>query len=263
MKINNKTKIFLSVSANPGNFGATVFNELFNYHNINAVYLPKFAFDPSRLTLSIRDLQISGCSVSMPLKEKIIPFLDILDHDAKAINSVNTILNLEGNLKGYNTDYYGFLKSIESKNINSILIYGAGSVVNSLVFAAKSLGVKEIFLVARSSDQALEKANKLNIGFNHPNNLNIKYDLLVNATPSGSDTNEEIFNYLSFANKLFDLRVLPQPSLLEIEAKELKLETIAGLEMAKWQLQRQFEIYTGNSIAIEQINEIIQENYLK
>ena len=107
MLINNKTSLFLSCSSSPGNFGATLYNYFFEKYNINSIYLPRHCERPDEMVDSIKTLNCLGCSVSMPLKNQVIPFLDELSDDARISQSVNTIVNMNGITTGHNTDIYG------------------------------------------------------------------------------------------------------------------------------------------------------------
>ena len=120
MNINTSTKICISIAAKPGNFGANFHNSAYRELNLNGIYLPRKltkTADLKYLINSIRLLEIIGCSVSMPHKEKIINYLDSLDQSAEKIGAVNTILNIDGLLKGYNTDYFGAKKALENMAI--------------------------------------------------------------------------------------------------------------------------------------------------
>ena len=148
-KIDTHTQLFISAAVRPGNFGATIYNGLFKHYSMNSIYLPKKFTDPSSITTVIKLLDISGCSISMPNKKKIIPHLDVIDELAEQSMSVNTVINESGKLIGKNTDHYGAMKVLETLRPSSVLIYGAGSVVNSIILALQELGCPEIALHAR------------------------------------------------------------------------------------------------------------------
>ena len=110
MKINSKTELYLTASSKPSNFGVTIYNELFDKYNLNKLYLARAIVDPKALIDIIKFLDVKGCSVSMPLKSEVILLLDEVDEVAKKLNSVNTIINENGKLSGFNTDYFGFAR---------------------------------------------------------------------------------------------------------------------------------------------------------
>ncbi len=253
----NQTKLFLSASSKPGNFGATVFTELFKKHKINAVYMPRVAKDAKELVVAIRALAVSGCAISSPLKSEIIPYLDSLDAVAKETNSVNTIVNREGKLQGFNTDLYGVQMALKDVKMKSALVYGSGSVVNSVIGALKNLGFTDISVMARRK----EEAEKIAARYRVKSGLN-SFELLINATPASLDTaNRALFELCPKAKAVFDLVVSPQDTPLILEAKSLNLQTISGIQMSKWQLQKQFELYTGIQSGISEIDSIIGSFY--
>ncbi len=265
--VNNQTRLFLSVAAQPGNFGATVFNALFAHYGVNAVYIPRKAPGAGVLARTLRTLDVAGCSVSMPLKSAIIPHLDELSPEAEEIRSVNTILNTAGVLKGFNTDYSGCLEVLRQRPVHSVLIYGSGSVVNSVVRAAQAAGVSEIRIGARNLARAKAKARLLGVpalaGREARRKSLERVELLINATPSGDAPEDVIREWLPCCGGLFDLRVRAEASPLETSARQLGLWTVPGVEMAKFQLQRQFEIYAGILPPVELLNSVIAGSFLQ
>lgn len=242
MRFNNKTKLFLSASSSPTNFGVTIYNQLFKTYDINAVYLPRKVITANELIDSIKCLSIAGCSVSMPLKDKVINYLDNLDELAEKTNSVNTIVNQDGKLTGYNTDCFGAQTVLEKINPESVLIYGAGSVTNSVITALKNINCTNISLVNRTDSKANLLIDKY--GLNHDFSSSF-YDLLINTTPSSNDINNfQLFSLLERAKSLLDLVVSPLETALVKQANIKNLSVINGIEMSKYQLQKQFFIYT-------------------
>ena len=260
--VNNQTRLYISVAAQPGNFGASIFNALFDHYAINAVYVPRTAPSAKLLTSAIRSLGVAGCSVSMPLKSSVIRHLDALSCESRATGSVNTIVNTDGVLTGHNTDFQGCLAVLARHPVPSVLVYGSGSVVNSVVFALREAGVREIWLAGRSPERVRTKARSLRIRtLDEAGRSSISVGLLVNATPSGDDVGDDIRTLLPLCASLFDLRVRPDPSPLERAAAELGLQTIPGVEMAKFQLQKQMELYTGICPPIELLEALIEKKY--
>ena len=104
-----------------------------------------------------------GGAISKDIKGEIIPFLDSLDDSASAVDSVNTVVNEAGHLKGYNTDYIGFRLAIESsikeKKCSSAIIYGYGGVTCVVSHVLQSLGIKKdkIYLSGRNLSKACER----------------------------------------------------------------------------------------------------------
>ncbi|MBT6843638.1 MAG: shikimate dehydrogenase [Candidatus Melainabacteria bacterium] len=263
MPLGNKTQLFFSASSQPGNFGASVYNYLFKQLDIDAVYLPRKVLDAAKLIEAIRTLDISGCSISMPLKGQVIPYLDELEELSQATQSVNTITNKDGKLTGYNTDCYGAFQVID--NIfkpQSALVYGSGSVTASVITALHNFGCTEIFITARNQTKTQALADKYKItALNHNEAKSHKFELLINTTPASKDpSNTDLFELLDQVESLFDLPVSTTDTALIAEARKLGMKLSPGFEMSKYQLQKQFSIYTEIWPDIEKINEALRLN---
>ena len=107
-----------------------------------------------------------GCSVTIPYKEKIIPYLDAIDNHAKKIGSVNTIINISGKLKGFNTDYYGSLYSIKKickrKKFQKILILGCGGAGKACIISAINYFKNSIIYLHNRNIKKIENLLKKN-----------------------------------------------------------------------------------------------------
>ena len=242
MQFNNKTKLLISVSSNPTNFGVTIYNHLFKKLNMNFVYLPFNMTNAENVISIISKLSIHGCSVSSPLKHDLYNLVNEVDPVVNKLKNINTILNESGNLKGFNTDYYGFKKLIEGKSYENILIYGYGSVTNTIVNCLMDIGIENISITGRDKSKT-----KLFIENNHLKyfDRNISYDVLINATPSGQE-NDDIINFLDNCTNLIDLNVNNKDSFLINIANQKGMDISKGAEMSILQLQKQFEIYFGS-----------------
>ena len=262
MLINNKTSLFLSCSSNPGNFGATLYNYFFEKYNINSIYLPRHCESPDEMVASIKTLNCLGCSVSMPLKNLVIPFLDDLSDEAKISQSVNTIVNSNGNTCGYNTDIYGVKKVLEKTKVKKVVIYGSGSVVDSIVVALKSINVDFISILSRNALMASEKSKFHNINLiENIRSISTSYDLLINATPSKYVGDlKGLFNH---ASMIFDLVVSPIETEIISAAKDSGKSFFTGIEMTKYQFQKQFLIYTGVDIEMKEIDYALANFFVK
>ena len=103
MNISKDTKIYGSFSANPGNNGARFFNQAFDRNNIDAIYIPFKSENTKDSIVSILNLNICGAAFSMPHKERVLEYLDVVSTTAQEIMAVNTVVNQDGVLTGYNT----------------------------------------------------------------------------------------------------------------------------------------------------------------
>ena len=105
VSLNKNTTLCISLAARPSNFGTRFHNYLYDLLDIDFVYKAFTTTDIAGAIAGVRALGIRGCSVSMPFKEEVIALVDELDASATAIQSINTIVNDDGYLRAYNTDY--------------------------------------------------------------------------------------------------------------------------------------------------------------
>ena len=254
-KITKDTQLCISISERPGNFGAIVFNATFEDLSIDFVYKP-LRVSPHNLASAIagiRSLGIRGSGVSMPHKTKVLKYLDVVDPVAIDIGAVNTIVNKDDVLFGYNTDFYGAKKTLE-ENYNvlgkKVLVIGAGGASRAIIAALKILKAGEIHISSRDELKAKRLAKSLSIDFlpyKHRNNFD--GHLLVNATPVGmtphtKDIIVEV-NTISKYEAVMDVVVNPFRTMLIEEAGRLKKIIMPGFQMALHQACKQFELYTN------------------
>jgi len=211
MNINKDTKIYGSFSSKPGNNGCIFFNEQFEKHEINALYKSFYSTDPKKLIDSVKHLNFSGFALSMPLKIDIMDYLDGIDDAAKEIGAVNTVINKDGKLIGYNTDWIGVHKYITTNNIWFTLdqpttILGNGGFSKAIQYTLKKLNV-DYKIITREN-------------WNDIPNLNGSLSVVFNATP---------VDIKLTSCKLIDGRPF----------------TETGKEIAKLQAIEQFYLYTG------------------
>ena len=121
MEINKDTTIYGSFSSSPGNNGCMFFNKAFHIHNINAIYKSFYSIDAQKVVESAKHLGFGGFALSMPLKIDIMKYIDDIDESALKIGAVNTVVNQNGKLVGYNTDWVGvsdyFMDAIDTLTI--------------------------------------------------------------------------------------------------------------------------------------------------
>ena len=171
-------------------------NELFEFYQIDAHYQPLHVkkADLAAAIKGLKAIGISGFNVTIPHKEAIIPFLDRVDSLAAAIGAVNTVVNENGKLVGYNTDGSGYVKGLMEKidNDEQVLMIGAGGAARALYFTIAKLGVKRIDIYNRTK----EKANRILqecpysvqskvIDKNEAESSLAEYDMLIQTTPIG------------------------------------------------------------------------------
>jgi shikimate dehydrogenase len=250
-KINNKTKYIYSFSSQPSNFGCTIYNHIFNLNNLNYVYLPMKITNAKSAINIIKVSNAHGASISMPLKNQIFKYLNNYENNVNKTKSVNTILFKSNKIFGYNSDIDGFGKSIEHLSPSSVAIYGTGSVVDSILLHLRKKKIFDIYIFGRNKSKIKKLKKKYNLNNKIPKN----FDLFVNATPAVF--NEDIKSLILQSNNIFDLKVsLKNTKIIDFSLKCNK-KCITGLEMYKYQFIRQFKIYTGLDIKINDLNKIL------
>ena len=242
-----------------------IHNFWFKENNINSVY-EKETLTEDKLEVfvqKIREGDINGANITVPFKQKIIPYLDELTDLSKKTQSVNTLFKKDNSVVGDNTDVYGFSQSILNQNINlqnkKALILGAGGVAPSLITALEDLSIGQIYIKNRT----FEKLLKLKASFERiiplKQDEENEYDIVINATSVGLKKDDKInFNFDNLKNKVIFYDTIynpPMTNLLKI-AKEKKHTIINGKSMLFLQAQKAFQIWTG-------INPKINEKFLK
>ena len=260
------TKHCISISEKPGKFGVYFHNKGYDILGLNYVYFPlKVKANQLKGILGLIKDNFQGCSVSKPHKIKVIDYLDELDPSAEKIGAVNTILNKNEKLIGYNTDYNGARRAIlNNYNISEkkVLMLGAGGAARAIGYAVKDIGGK-LIISNRDPEKAKGLAKKLDAEFLKWESRNdfCKGSLLINATSVGFDNPENIplaEKSLEEYNAVMDV-VVGDTNLIQ-KAKEMGKITIPGIEITVYQAAKQFEIYTGKKLPQGFINRILLEN---
>ncbi|MFS9107307.1 shikimate dehydrogenase [Streptococcus infantis] len=283
MKIDGYTRL-AAVVANPIKHSISPFihNSAFEATNTNGVYLAweVGATDLAETVANIRRYQMFGINLSMPYKEQVIPYLDQLSAEACLIGAVNTVVNREGTLIGYNTDGKGFFKSLPSFKISRkrLVLLGAGGAAKAILAQAILDGVSQISVFVRSS--SMEKTRPYLEKIQNATGFRVdlfaledvqdlqdsitKADLLVNATSVGMDgSSQPIPTSIVLPEKLMVADVIYQP----FETPFLKWarnqgnQSINGLGMLLYQAAEAFELWTGKEMPTDQIWESLKQKY--
>jgi shikimate dehydrogenase len=219
----------------------------------------------------MKALNVRGLNVTIPHKVAVIPFLDRLDVLANKIGAVNTIVNDNDVLTGFNTDATGFLKALFEKDVRpsgkKVLLLGAGGAARAIGFALAEEGAhltilnrKEEISWARDLAKCLSEEYKGKVDARELTRENLSKaipdtDILVNATSVGMSPNinqSPVPADLLCANLIvFDIVYNPEQTRLLREAKEAGARTISGLEMLVWQGVEAFERFTGKKAPVE------------
>lgn len=199
-------------------------------------------------------------NVTIPYKRDVIPYCDELDESAERIGVVNTIVNTNGKLKGYNTDFSGFLHSIQSHQIDlagkKVLIFGSGSTSKTATAVANYLGAGEIFIVSRSGGEG-------NVLTYEESKFHFDADVIINTTPCGMYPNNDDckidLTVFTACEAVFDVIYNPLKSRLLKQADEMGIVAVNGLEMLVAQAKYAVEHFLSVEIPDEKIGEIVKE----
>ncbi|MBN4070648.1 shikimate dehydrogenase [Olleya sp. AH-315-F22] len=193
---------------------------------------------------NIKDLK--GLNITIPYKETIIPFLNKIDKKAKKISAVNTIkITKNGNLIGYNTDYYGFKKSIQpylKKNHKKALILGTGGASKAIAYTFKKLGIEYNYVSRTASNNATYTYETLS------EEIIESHNIIINCTPLGTYPETNVYAPIPYgaitkSHLLYDLIYNPEETKF-LTIGKLKGATICnGLEMLKLQADKAWEIW--------------------
>lgn len=224
---------FYSLSQHPGKTGEKFYRAMFKKHHLSHSYTAQGTNDVKGSIQSLISLGADGISISMPFKKEVLDILDYSDNIVTQFTSCNTIKILDGKLYGYNTDFIGLLSSINHIPAGSkISILGDGAMGSMF---KKILGDAEIY------------SRKLG-------NWDQRYndnDVIINCTSYGTATSESPFESLPKTTLVIDLAI--KENKLHKQCIESSIQYISGLEFYKYQFLKQFEIYTGIEIKIEDL----------
>jgi 3-dehydroquinate dehydratase/shikimate dehydrogenase len=254
-KLGKSTKIY-GVIADPirHSISPAVHNRAFQARRVDAVYLP-FLVTPAYLrdffSLAIK-LPLAGFSVTIPHKQKVIRYLDVVDPLARRIGAVNTVWRKAGKWRGANTDVAGVtgpLSRLLRLQKSSVLIVGNGGAARGAAYALSDAGAK-ITLVGRNIDRVRALAKVCGAEALVREQLNSRhFDAVVHATPLGMypHVGECFFNGNIPAEVVLDMVYNPAETALIKRAREQGRAVVPGIEMFIEQAVRQFEIWTGDS----------------
>ncbi|MBQ8337802.1 MAG: shikimate dehydrogenase [Oscillospiraceae bacterium] len=201
-------------------------------------------------------------NVTIPYKEQIIPYLDFVDETAKKIGAVNTVVNKDGRLYGYNTDYLGMRALILKNGIDlenkKMLVLGSGGTSKTAFAVAESLGAKEVYRVSRSGRDGC-------ITYEDAQNIHADAEIIINTTPCGMYPNintatVDVSKFKSLSG-VIDAVYNPLNSKLVCDAKARGIKAVGGLYMLVAQAAYAAEYFTGKSVPSEKIDEIYKEMF--
>lgn len=232
-------------------------------------------YSPEELSEKISDvLALDGFNITIPHKVEIIKYIDELADSAKRYNSVNCVVKKDGKYIGYNTDCDGFLRSIEAaggKLDGTVLQCGCGGVGRMIAIECVRHGAKLTVSVPEGFEDTVEpvkeyaRANGFSddIKVVHPNEIEGKFDTLINASPVGMfpkvencPVTEDIIANCGF---VFDVIYNPERTKLMQTAEKHGIKTCGGMAMLVWQAVVAHEIWSGANYSDSDIAKLISD----
>ncbi|KPU44941.1 shikimate dehydrogenase [Oxobacter pfennigii] len=278
--MNDKTSIFGLLGYPLGHsLSPKIHNGIYSLYDINAMY-KLFPVQEDMLNdavKAIKVLNISGSNVTIPYKQKIMQYLDFISDEALSIGAVNTVKNENGILKGYNTDYSGFKKSLDYNRVDinekDVFVLGAGGAARSIVQCLLN-NKAQIHIFGRTADRASVFIGSLKdtpseilpCGFDELNEK-IKFmnpHMIVNCTPLGMKGFEGSIPITSKdikgnVNVLYDLIYNPIMTDFLKMGEESGCKIIGGMDMLLLQALDAIEIWTGKSFDFYSIKEFAEQ----
>lgn len=254
-------------------------NRAFEETGINAAYAA-FHILPGQLkdaVAGIRALQFRGVNVTIPHKVEVMDYMDEIDESARVIGAVNTIVNDNGRLTGYNTDGIGYVRSLrEETGIElrgkKVLMLGAGGAARGVGYALAKEGAEHIYISNRTPEKAVELAEALS-GFTSTSGMSSdrvadvvdEVSLIVNITPAGMHPNVDtvpmdttlIKNHMVVSDTVYN--PLVTKFLREAEARGAAIHP--GLGMFIYQGAYAFEYWTGVPAPISAMRQVVEQSF--
>lgn len=270
MKISGKTQV-LGLIGYPveHSLSPAMHNAAFEHLGLDYCYVT-FLVRPDLLEdaiKAIRALNLKGVNVTVPHKERVIPLIDMVDEEASFIGAVNTVVNDNGVLKGFNTDGRGFMESLRDAGIDikdkRVIIIGAGGASRAIGFylgkEARDLGITDID--KEKASRLINDLKKLKDNVYFVNSITDlkEIDIIINATPLGlkdSDPCPLDISMITGDKVVCDLIYRDTPLLKS--ARQRGCKTINGLGMLLYQGVLAFEIWTGQKAPIEVMREALK-----
>lgn len=233
----------------------------------------------SRAVEAIKVLNAQGFNVTVPHKERICSFLDHLEEEARIVQAVNTVVNERGRFLGYNTDIYGFEKSMEEEGVRiegkNVLLLGAGGVSRAIVFALGRKNIASLIIANRTLERAQELALFAQRFFSFPVKV-VPWedamkgggecfhgvDVIVNATSLGIKGEAIPLDWHKFSSCSLVMDVVYRKgseTSFVTEARKRGIHGFSGKSMLLYQGVRSFELFTGHPAPVEVMKKSLEE----
>jgi len=250
-----------------------IFSTVLKRMGIRGTYVPfKVAPDQVGQALqSLRVLNIAGANITVPYKQAVIPYLDILSEGANIIGAINTIVLNGDKLKGYNTNAIGFMDALSNAGFDaenkSAMVFGTGGAARAVVFILNWLRTKTIFVAGRDEEKMQEMVKNFG-GEARPlstlEGKQITGDIIVNATSvSSSEESPEMAALIASlelpaCEMLVDLNYDRPKNFWKKVAGAKGIRFMDGLTPLAYQARRTFSLWTGLQVPPEEFISAIE-----
>ncbi len=281
MNIDGKTRL-CAVLGNPveHSLSPALHNAAFQKEGLNICYTAFRVEDMAGAMAGTRALNLLGLSVTIPHKVSVMQYLDEVDETAARIGSVNTVINRDGKLSGYNSDGMGALRAIHESGARldgaRVLVLGSGGAARAVTFTlGKEAALKEMVLLGVVEEEctalceALGRAVEFPVRW-EPLNRNAlqrnaaESDGVIHCTPVGMhpNTDESLLTREDLRPEqfVFDIVYNPLKTRFLHEAEAAGCRTIQGVEMFIYQAVFQFELWTGRKAPVEVMRRVVMES---
>ncbi len=253
-----------------------IHNSSFIYNKIEGIYTA-FEVNEEKLEEAISSLvalDYKGFNVTIPFKEKIFKYLNKVDESAVNVNAVNTVKIINGELTGYNTDYLGFIYTLNERNIKikneDVCIIGSGGASKAIAFACANMEPKKITILNRTRKRAEilkieinEKFKNINVDIYTNNDITNfeKYKLIINCTSVGMEPNTNIspieIKKANCSSTFYDIIYKPRKTKFLLDASLFGCQTINGIDMLIYQALLSEEIWLNKKLKISDIKKYL------
>ena len=241
----------------PSTLSQAMHNACFRALGLPFFYVAFDTVDTESAISAMRELGIRGYSLTIPHKEAGARLVDMLSDEARAIGAVNTVINNEGVLTGYNTDVYGIERAFAESGVElrskRVLVLGAGGAARAAIAVCLEQGCSELVVWNRSAERLGSlKTSWPDLstitGDISPKNLAV-FDVIINSTPVGSfalvETEVHPFSLDSLADGQVVFDMVTRDSELLTRARSRGCMTIPGIRMLLFQAVKQFSLFTN------------------
>ncbi len=263
------------IIGNPVNhsFSPDMQTRAFQHLALNAVYLPfpVMENDLPRILDAFKLLKVKGFNITIPYKEKIIPFLDSLSAEAKLLSSVNTVKWTEQGWKGFSTDGTGFIRSLGALDLDlkgkRVMLLGAGGAAKAIAVSLANAGIVHLVIVNRTPERADALAEMVafcneNVEISCNPDKPLPCDLIVNSTSVGMKNggcpldNDQV----ELCGAVVDIIYNPSRTTLLREAQKRGIPNLNGIGMLLYQGVESFEIWTDQKAPIHVMEESLNKS---